>query len=706
MSFFTLKVNSQETPQIDSLQNLLVQHTKEDTVKVNLFLELVKYYGHNENELLINAEKALKLSNKLNFEKGQAKSLLYLGNYYHYYKSEYTLAIDFLKKSLKISKKLNDKLAISKALNNIGIIYDVQGDYVQALEYYQKALEKNQEIGNQKGISHSLNNIGVIYNMQSDYEQALLFYHKSLDIDIKNKNDRSASISLINIGRIYTLQHKYDTAFSYFEQSLEIAKRIENDKVIGQDLYYIGLNYQEQKEYKQALEFFDKALMVNQKTNNQYIICSIYTNIGAIHLDKKEYEKALSYTKKSLELASKMELLERKREIHKQFSQIYEETNKYEKAYRNYKIYKLLNDSLFNEKNVKKVTSLELQYKYDKEKQAIALEQAKKDAIQEVETKEQNKLRNSLIMGILLTILLVFAAIYGFIQKRKANTILAQQKQRIENTNEELNIILETVNQQKETIEQAHQKTQASISYASRIQQALLPSKKLFSTFFPEHFILFKPKDIVSGDFYYLKKVNNFLVIAVADCTGHGVPGAFVSLLGISFLNEIVVKKEVRTAADILEDLRQQVKVSLRQIREDSQSKDGMDIALCVLDTRTNLLQFAGAYNPLYIIRNKELIEVKGTRSPVGIHIKEKNFENHEIQLQKSDSIYLISDGYIDQFGGDKGMKFMAKRFKNSLLEIAHESCQYQKELLNNELKDWMKDEKQIDDITVLGFKI
>jgi serine phosphatase RsbU (regulator of sigma subunit)/uncharacterized protein HemY len=711
VSFFCLKVHSQENTKIDSLQNLLINH-RDDTVKVNLFLELAYLYNHkNIEEVLINATKALELSSKLNFEIGKAKSFLHIGNYY-YYKSEYTTSLEFFKKSLKINKEINDKLAMSKSLNAIGVIYDIQGDYVQALEYYQKSLKVNEDIDNEEGISHALNNIGIIYDIQADYEQALIFYHKSLELDKKRKNDRDVSISLVNIGSIYTIQEKYDTAFSYFEQSLQIAKKIDYQEAIGENLYKIGFNYQEQKEYEKALDFFHRALTVNQKIGNQYTICSIYNSFGDVYLKKKEYKTALNYIQKSLEIANELELLDEVKTNHGLLARIYAATNKYQKAYENHLLFKALNDSIFNENNVRKLTGLEYQYKHEKEKQAIALEQAKKDAIQETETKDQNKIRNLLIMGILLAVLFVIAAVYGFVQKRKANTILAKQKLEIENTNEELNQIneelnmtVETVNQQKEAIEKTHQKTQASINYASRIQQALLPSQKLFSSYFPEHFILYKPKDIVSGDFYYFKKINEFLVIAVGDCTGHGVPGAFVSLLGIAFLNEIVAKKEIRTAAQVLEELRKQVKTSLKQTEQDNDSKDGMDIGLCIIDTKTNLLQFAGAYNPLYLIRNKELREIKGTKNPIGIHLKERPFENHQIQLESSDAIYLASDGFIDQFGGEKGMKFMNKKFKQLLLEINQSSFDKQKETLVSTLQAWKKDTRQIDDITVLGFK-
>ena len=270
------------------------------------------------------------------------------------------------------------------------------------------------------------------------------------------------------------------------------------------------------------------------------------------------------------------------------------------------------------------------------------------------------------------------------------NGLLKEQKQTIQNA--------------YNTIEIKNRSITDSINYASRIQAAMLPDKDFTEIFPYRHFILFKPRDIVSGDFYWLKKIDNKLIVAVADCTGHGVPGAFVSMLGIAFLNEIV-RKEVNTAAQVLEELRIQVKTSFKQTGDRRETKDGMDIALCIIDTQTNLLQYAGAYNPLYIIRNNELIETKATRNPIGIFIKETPFKNNKIQLQNNDKIYIFSDGYIDQFGGDEDMKFLTKNFKQLLLNISNKAFSEQKEILNTRIEKWRNGRDQIDDILIMGLE-
>ncbi len=283
---------------------------------------------------------------------------------------------------------------------------------------------------------------------------------------------------------------------------------------------------------------------------------------------------------------------------------------------------------------------------------------------------------------------------------------------------------------QRDHIAEQNKSITDSIHYASRIQRALLPGENIINKL-PEHFVLFKPRDIVSGDFYWMSKKGDKLFIVAADCTGHGVPGAFMSMLGISFLNEIVNEKGVDFTNIILDDLREHVITSLKQAGESSQSKDGMDVAFCIIDKKTRKLQFSGANNPVYIIReltpeqikqaetqeielpkgvmrneNYELTQIKPDKMPIGIYIKNTPFTYNEVQLIKDDSLYIFSDGYVDQFGGDKGSKFMTKRFKRLLLSVQDKPMEEQKEILDKNIEEWKGDDEQIDDILVIGFKV
>jgi len=297
---------------------------------------------------------------------------------------------------------------------------------------------------------------------------------------------------------------------------------------------------------------------------------------------------------------------------------------------------------------------------------------------------------------------LAIAIIYSIFRFRLANLRKAKHKLELEVQKRTAEI-----ERQRDEIEEKNRNITDSILYASRIQTAILPPKEFMNKTLPEHFILFKPRDIVSGDYYWMTQKGDETVIAVADCTGHGVPGAFMSMLGVAFLNEIVNRAEKMTASNILNELRDNVKKSLRQTGKKDEAKDGMDIALCVLNQNKKCLQYAGAYNPLYLIRNGELKQVKADRMPIGIYYKEKeSFTNHIVDLEKDDMIYLFSDGYVDQFGGSNGKKFLHKQFKNLFVEIHKNPMHDQKLTLDNTLEKWMGDYEQVDDILIMGFRI
>ncbi len=288
---------------------------------------------------------------------------------------------------------------------------------------------------------------------------------------------------------------------------------------------------------------------------------------------------------------------------------------------------------------------------------------------------------------------------------KKGNLIAIEGIYRNISTEEELE-------SQKNKLEKINKNITSSIRYAQFIQQAVLPNSIFIKQFIPENFILYIPRDIVSGDFYWIKQVNNFVAVAAADCTGHGVPGAFMSMLGIALLNEIVRLDKNPTASDILNELRKRVKTSLHQENVRGKSTDGMDMSLCIIDLEKKEVQYAGANSPLYIInKNAEddtptLRHIKPDRMPVGVYVKERSFTNHKISLETDDILYLFSDGYIDQFGGENKDKFKTKRFKKLLIDIYDKPMAKQKELLFDNFENWRSGVKQLDDVLVLGVKI
>jgi serine phosphatase RsbU (regulator of sigma subunit) len=293
---------------------------------------------------------------------------------------------------------------------------------------------------------------------------------------------------------------------------------------------------------------------------------------------------------------------------------------------------------------------------------------------------------------ILAAVLFVIFAVVNFREKQLQEKNLALE---------------EKVRQRTAEIEAQKGEITASIEYASRIQRAMLPVPSMFTEFFSDYFIIFQPRDIVSGDFYWIGEDEKRIFLTVADCTGHGVPGAFMSALGISVLNEIITHNAGLQANKVLNLMREKIKTALHQTGKEGETADGMDISLIVLEKNRKNLQFSGAYNPLFLCNNGDLKEYKADRMPIGIHYGDESpFTNNEIKIKKGDIIYLLSDGFIDQFGGDDGSKFKKAQLKNLLFEIHNMPMKEQKKHIENEFMKWKGKNDQIDDITIIGVKI
>ncbi|OQY00007.1 MAG: hypothetical protein B6I24_00930 [Bacteroidetes bacterium 4572_128] len=684
--------------------------------KRNNYDETLKYYGK-----CLEIYKHLKNKNKIAL-------ILNDFGFIKWKQCDYSKSIYYFNEALVIFKEINNQKLIGICLSNIGLIYSDQSNYIKALEYFHKSLKIVEDIKDKYSTSNVLNNIGLVYNNQGEHDKAIEHYKKCLKIKVELSDTMNILTSLNNIGISYSNKKDYSKSFEYYNKILSM-DNIEKYKFPHSIcLLNIGDIYNKKLEYSKALEYYKKSLSIQNVIRDKKKICILYYSMASCYFQLHQVKKALDYNHRALKLAKELDILLELSNIYEIFSKIYFAKKNYKKSYENHKQFILLKDSIFNEENIKKITGLEYQYKYEKEKQAIALEQAKKDAISKEEIKRQKIMRNSFIIGFVLMLLLAALILWSLKQKKKANHLLTKQKKQIEvfnlelnQTNEklnttlkvvnqqkkELNVTLEVVNLQKEKIEDAHKNIKDSINYASRIQNAILPNLDIFEKATNDYFVFFKPRDVVSGDFYWAKQIGDYFIYITADCTGHGVPGAFVSMLGVSLLNEIVNKKEINQTNEVLDILREEMKKSLKQKgKNKNETKDGMDLTMCIINRKTNELQFSGANNSMYLYRNNELIEFKGNRQPIGIYIKEKPFTNYEIQLQENDVIYTFSDGYIDQFGGKKGKKFMKKRFKKLLLEINHKDMSEQKQILDKIFGKWKGNLNQIDDVLVIGVKI
>jgi len=433
-----LYIANAQNPEIDSLENLLQKHVKKDTVRINLLNETAyKIYRINIEKTLKYAQEARNLSQDLNYKKGEAKSLRLIGIYYDS-KSDYSSAIDYFRKSLKLFQELGNKSGISYSINSIGLAYMYQGDYPKALEYLQKSLKIKEELSDKRGISLSYHNIGVIYTKEKDYPKALEYFQKSLKIKEELGDKIGISNSCIGIGFIYLYQGDYPKAMEYFQKSLQISVEIGSKSGISSCYNYIGEVYKTQGDYSKALKYYQKSLKINVETGRKESEALSYKELGSLYFKQKKTKEAYNFSKKAYMMAEEIgdaELIMGSAEILAKSS---EALGLYKEAYSYHVIFKVMNDSLYNEENIKKITGLEYQYKYEKEKQTIEHEQQKKDAIYAEKAKRQKMVTLAFILGFILMTSLALAVLLYFMQKRKANKLLTLQKKQIEETNEEL----------------------------------------------------------------------------------------------------------------------------------------------------------------------------------------------------------------------------------------------------------------------------
>ena len=665
----------------DSLKYFL-HNAKEDSNKVNLLNEIA--WGlmyENADTSIILSSSALDIAAKTNWKKGIGKSSSQLGVFYEL-KSDYAHALKYDFMALSTWEKLSSSLSsdkvgekdlanrwIAKALANIGNVYKEQGDFIKALGYYFKALKSFEEVKNKNATAALLGNIGLVYA------------------------DRAREL------RFNTIQHDslLNKAFQYYFKSLEMKKELGNAMEIAITLGNIGTLYDEQAGgypkhslkkdslYEKAIDFCSRAMEIDEDLGNKNYLALHLSNLGSLYLKQEKFTQAEQYLLKALAVSDSIGDLGGVKDCEENLSLLYSKTGKYAKALEHFKKYIIVRDTITNEDKVKKQTQTEMGYEFDKKEAQTKSEQDKKDAVTKI-------VIYSISVGLILVLLLAVFIFLSYRQKQKANIIITQQKAEVE--------------KQKHLVEEHQKEIIDSINYAERIQRSFIATKELLDENLKDYFVFFKPKDIVSGDFYWANNLNNGnFILATADSTGHGVPGAIMSLLNITSL-----EKAIETHSqpfDILNATRVTIIDRLKKDGSPEGGKDGMDCSLISFDFKNNMFTYSAANNPIWVVRENQIIELVPDKMPVGKHDRDSvSFNQNEFYLQKNDVVYALTDGMPDQFGGPKGKKFMYKKMKELLISISTEPMEIQKQKLNDTLNDWKGDMEQVDDITIIGVKI
>lgn len=683
---------------IDSLNHILSQNPH-DTVKARTYVDLSEiYYAYNLDTVVTLCEVAEKIAGKNIANKKHSKedkkvykailadALNNIGTITSN-KGNSEIALNYFDRSLEIQLEIQNYKGVAASYNNIGFVHKKNGDLPRALEFYLKALKIKEELQERKDIAIQLNNIGRINKSLGDDDKALENYQKCLKISSEIGDKRIMALSMGNIGAIYMKKQNLDEALLFLQKALALNEEIGYQKGIALSLGGIASVYKRQGKIDEALLYYNKSLVIRKETNDKKSISSILFNLGDIFIKTGELNKALSYAKQSLALAEEIDDIEEKQSASNLLGRVYKRLGDYKTSLRFFEYEVQMKDSIFNMENNKAILLQQAKYVYEKQSLADSLAFAEQQRIEKLQydqsLSEQRTYTYVGVGGFILMLLLAIVIFRGYNEKKKNNLLLEQQKTLIQQKNHEIT---------------------SSITYAKRIQTAILPSSNAMNAFLKKGFVFYRPKDIVAGDFYWMHTTDNTVIYAVADCTGHGVPGAMVSVICHNALNRSIREYHLTKPAEILNKTRELVIETLA--KGDGDVKDGMDIALCSINFEKKELQYAGAYNPLYLIRKGELLETKADKQPIGNYSHNKPFTNHTISLEKGDSIYTFTDGYADQFGGPKEKKFMYKPFKRLLLSVQEELMENQEKIIEKTFNSWKGDLEQIDDVCILGVKI
>ncbi|MDP3567566.1 MAG: tetratricopeptide repeat protein [Sediminibacterium sp.] len=672
-----------------------VSFEKRDSIKTKLYEEYFKgLSGENENLIIKFKKPALEIKPKNpRSEKQYAAILCMIGTAYKNIK-EFDSCEKYQLAGLKVYKKLDDKKGISLAYNGLGVLEKNRNNFIKALEYYYAAIEPLDKEKDRGRYATIYMNIGIVYRNLKNPNRAIDYYNSCDSIYIILKD--TSGIIRNNVNRCTALKElgKYDDAkkLGLYAEKLANLTKTQNNTVYNLYDIIAGI-YLHEKNYSKAEEYYLRRLKFEEGLDNKTVLATIYESLALLYhqwgkkvLAEKYFNLAVKHYSNNKDSKNRMAILSLKIEFLKSGGSYKEALDLFERKYQ-------LNDSIFSSDLTEKISKMENDISNQNRNKDLELLQ-KNQAIKDLEIKRQKFVNYGLLGLVLLIVVFVLFVLKNLKENKRINS--------------ELNIKNNKVEEQSTIIEQKNKDIIDSINYAQRLQQILLPAEEEFKRALPESFLFFEPKDIVSGDFYFIEKYDDRVFVAVVDCTGHGVPGAIMSMVANNILNKVVRERKIINPAKILEELNKELYFSLKQNVSEKTAYDGMDMSICVFYPNKMEIQFAAANTSVYIVNKTQLIELKPDKVGLGKSSYEANhkFNEQTIKLNKNDMVYMGSDGYADQFGGSRGKKMMKKNMQKLFLEIAHLSSKEQYKLINDNFVDWKGNLSQVDDVTVLGFRV
>ena len=605
--------------------------------------------------------------------------------------TNFYVAYDISSRTYAQSLEINYENGILRSLDVMAAAKDYLGDYAEAQRLNYEMLRIYELKEDEAGVAGMNINIGVIHYYQSNYVKALEVTRAAEKYYVSINDSGGVSICHNNIANCYSDEIKYDSALVYYFKALAIDKA--QNLIDGQSLLMgnIGETYLEQEKYDLATAYLDSALSLAFKSQDEWQQSNIYCALGDLNGRLEEFDAANRYFEQALKILNKIDAAAELEELYELMADVYEKQGDPVMALKMLKLNLAISDSLYSAENSNKIAEMEVLHGI----------QVFEDQLKEKQLESQQRTFMFIILGVVLAAVVVFLvlALRNAKNRKKTNKALKQVNEHVEEKNREIT---------------------DSINYAKRLQQAILPPMDQFKRNLEDSFVMFKPKDVVSGDFYWMEVVDDQILFAVGDCTGHGVPGALVSVVCSNALNSATKEFRLTDPAKILEKTKELVVETFE--RSGKNVRDGMDVSLCAYDPKAKTLKWAGANNPIWIVTDKELKEadrvteneskdlvlndVKASKQPIGKYDSPEPFRQWEFQLKTGDLVYLLSDGFVDQFGGERSKKYKALKLKKFLMRISKERMNRQREMLTTEFDKWRGDLEQIDDVCIMGLRI
>lgn len=610
---------------------------------------------------------------------------------YRLRKTDPVAAKQLVDSGFALSSSVKDSATLGNSYNLYGILNRQLGNYDEAIENYNEALQLFVALEREALVSSMMNNIGVIYEEQEKFDEALNFYQQSLAVDLSMQDSAMASIRFWNIASIHQKQGDYDSARIKYEISLQIEESINNIEGIYYAALGLGSLAREEHDFTNADTYLKRALELARTMKSDGYIAASYKELGNLRSEEGLFESAIEHYSNALSIFRRLQQLKELQEIHQKLSEAHAQMGSFQASRLHMQRYVEISDSLRSNELDEKLSRYNAQFSVQlKEREnALLLKQREVDA-KNIE-RANLMLWGAGLMTLLLSILAV--VIYrGYRTNKLKNLKLGVQARQIQKQNQDLTKFNTHITD--------------SIEYAKRIQEAILPLPQDLHDAFDDHFVLYLPKDIVSGDFYWMFREGDTTYFAVADCTGHGVPGAFMSIVGHSLLEKVVKQGQLREVDHILAALGNELYTALRK-GTNTDVKDGMDIGLLKVNRTQRTLSYAGAHHPLYLLRKQEVEVIKGDRIFLGKHdtLTPDQFNVTHLELNVEDQVFLFSDGFADQKGGPAGKKFMYPPFRKLLCELAMLPTADQKAHLQRAFEHWKGKLEQIDDVIIFGLR-